>query len=286
MPISYKQLQRATVRQHDQADCGVACLQSILQYWGKTISMEQLRDWSGTNASGTTMLGLKQAAIQAGLLVEGYEADLDSLKTCEDICILHVVVNNSFYHYLVYWGYDEALQRYIISDPGKGLVEEYTAGELDEVWQSKTLLLFKPATEIPATENIRPASQWSWMWSFLQEDLNLLGMAVVIGVAIAILGISTAVFSQQLIDHILPNKDHLRLFSGIGLLLMLLLARGALGYVRQLFLLRQARDFNLRIVHYFFESLLHLPKTFFDNRRTGDLVARMHDTSRIQRTVS
>lgn len=286
MSIPYKQLQRATVRQHDQADCGVACLQSILQYWGKSISMEQLRDWSGTNASGTTMLGLKQAAIQAGILVEGYEADLDSLKICEDICILHVVVNNSFYHYLVYWGYDEALQRYIISDPGKGLVEEYTAGELDEVWQSKTLLLFKPANEVPAAENNRPASQWSWMWSFLQEDLNLLSMAVVIGVALAILGISTAVFSQQLIDHILPNKDYLRLFSGIGLLLTLLLARGALGYVRQLFLLRQARDFNLRIVRYFFESLLHLPKTFFDNRRTGDLVARMHDTSRIQRTVS
>ena len=285
MTIPYKQLQRATVRQHDQADCGVACLQTILKHWGKTISMEQLRDWSGTNASGTTMLGLKQAAIQTGLEVDGYEADLDSLKACTDICILHIVSNN-FYHYLVYWGYDEALQRYIISDPGKGTVEEYTAGELDDVWQSKTLLLFKLPADAPQVEENSPQSQWRWMWSFLQEDLNLLGMAVVIGVVLAILGISTAVFSQQLIDHILPNKDYVRLYGGISLLLVLLFARSALGYVRQLFLLRQARDFNLRIVQYFFESLLHLPKAFFDNRRTGDLVARMHDTSRIQRTVS
>ena len=36
----------------------------------------------------------------------------------------------------------------------------------------------------------------------------------------------------------------------------------------------------------FIKTLLHLPKRFFDSRKTGDLVARLNDTARIQRVVS
>jgi len=42
----------------------------------------------------------------------------------------------------------------------------------------------------------------------------------------------------------------------------------------------------VRIIDYFYSALLFLPKSFFDNRKTGDLVARMNDTQRIQRTIS
>ena len=42
----------------------------------------------------------------------------------------------------------------------------------------------------------------------------------------------------------------------------------------------------MRLIDYFYGSLLHLPKLFFDHRKTGELIARMNDTSRIQQTVS
>jgi ATP-binding cassette, subfamily C, bacteriocin exporter len=111
-------------------------------------------------------------------------------------------------------------------------------------------------------------------------------IAAVLGVVIAVLGLSTAIFSQKLIDKILPSHDALKLYTGIGLLLMLLLARSGMGYIRQLFLLRQSRDFNIRLIDYFYSSLLNLPKSFFDNRKTGELVARMNDTQRIQQTLA
>jgi ATP-binding cassette subfamily B protein len=76
------------------------------------------------------------------------------------------------------------------------------------------------------------------------------------------------------------------LFLGAGLLLLLLLARSGVQYLRSLLLLRQSFDFNLRIIDYFYGQLLELPKSFFDNRKTGDLIARMNDTQRIQRAVS
>jgi ATP-binding cassette subfamily B protein len=51
-------------------------------------------------------------------------------------------------------------------------------------------------------------------------------------------------------------------------------------------LLTQGRHFNVRIVDDFYKSLLSLPKSFFDSRRTGDFVARLNDTIRIQKVIS
>lgn len=49
--------------------------------------------------------------------------------------------------------------------------------------------------------------------------------------------------------------------------------------------MRQSRDFNTRTAGRFYDTLLYLPKPFFDNRKTGDLITRMNDTRRIQGTI-
>ena len=68
----------------------------------------------------------------------------------------------------------------------------------------------------------------------------------------------------------------------IGFILM---SRNVLSYLMSRFVISQGRDFNNRLINFFFNSLLFLPKSFFDNRKTGELVARMNDTRRIQETI-
>jgi len=100
------------------------------------------------------------------------------------------------------------------------------------------------------------------------------------------LGVSTALFSQKLVDDILPSRDQTRLWLGLALLATLLLARAGVGFLRGLLLTRQAQDFNNRIADGIFGALLRLPKPFFDSRATGEFVARLHDTRRIQHTLA
>ena len=56
----------------------LACLVSVIKYFGGTSTIEKIRKLSGTTQSGTSMLGLYQAANEYGLEATGYEA---SLKT-------------------------------------------------------------------------------------------------------------------------------------------------------------------------------------------------------------
>ncbi|MFP3507595.1 cysteine peptidase family C39 domain-containing protein, partial [Burkholderia sp. SIMBA_062] len=61
--------------QKDLTDCGVGCLQSLVRYYQGDISLETLREKSGTSKTGTTLLGLHQCAKAIGFDAEGCEAD-------------------------------------------------------------------------------------------------------------------------------------------------------------------------------------------------------------------
>lgn len=46
--LKSKSLQRTFVLQHDQSDCGVACMLSLIRYYGGSNTLEKLRELSGT----------------------------------------------------------------------------------------------------------------------------------------------------------------------------------------------------------------------------------------------
>lgn len=280
--LSHKHLQQTFTLQHDQSDCGVACLLSLIQYYGGSNHLEKLRELSGTTKQGTTLLGLFQAANQIGFLAEGNEADLQAIIDHKEPLILHVVIDERLQHYVVCYGYENG--KFIIGDPAKGITT-YTKEELERIWKSKTCLTLTPNKNFIKTE-IQSKNKKKWFLKLLKEDYRLISFSVLLGLAIAVLGMAMAIFSQKLIDDILPSKDFTKLITGIALVAFLLLIRVFFTALRDYFLIRQTKDFNNRIVDSFYSSLLNLPKPFFDTRKIGELVARLNDTQRVQRVIS
>lgn len=279
--INQKFISKTHILQHDQSDCGVACLLSLIQYYEGDNSLEKLRELSGTTRQGTTLLGLYQAAGQLGFEASGNEADIQALIDHKDPLILHVVIEDRLQHYIVCYGYEN--DKFIIGDPAKGIIN-YTKEDLSKIWKSKTCLTLKPSKNfLKASETKK--SKKDWFINLLKEDAQLLGISVVIGVGVALLGLAMAIFSQKLIDDILPSQNTQKLVTGIGLLAFLLLIRVGFSVLREFLLMKQSKDFNNRIIGKFYGSLLHLPKPFFDTRKIGELVARLNDTNRIQRVI-
>ena len=267
--------------QHDQSDCGVACLLSLIQYYQGTNALEKLRELSGTTRQGTTLLGLYQAANQIGFKAQGNEADIKALIDHKQPLILHVVIEEHLQHYIVCYGYENSV--FIIGDPAKGL-STYSKEDLSKIWKSKTCLTLTPTRDFIKATTIKKSKK-SWFIKLLKDDYQLLGISLVLGVVVALLGMAMAIFSQKLIDDILPSQNITKLITGIGLLAFLLLVRVGFASLREFFLIKQSKDFNNRIIDSFYSSLLHLPKPFFDTRKIGELVARLNDTNRIQRVI-
>ncbi|VDG81890.1 leukotoxin translocation ATP-binding protein LktB [Capnocytophaga ochracea] len=280
MPLSLKLIHKTFVLQHDQSDCGVACLLSLVQYYGGAHTLEELRSLSGTTVQGTTLLGLYQAANSIGFEAEGNEADIEVLKAYNAPLILHLTMGN-LEHYVVCYGFEKGI--FIIGDPAKGIIK-LSPQELNSLWRSKTCLTLTPTPQFKK-KTTQQKAQFKWFLNLIQKDVRLLLISGLLGTVIAVLGLAMAIFSQKLIDNILPSKDVSKLIQGVLLLTFLLLARIGISVVREYFLLLQAKDFNTCINEQFFSKLLHLPKFFFDTRKIGELVARLNDTQRIQRVI-
>lgn len=280
--LTTKQLLKSFELQHDQSDCGVACLLSLIKYYQGNSSLEKLRELSGTNKQGTTLLGLYQAANQLGFTAQGNEADIQALIDHEEPLILHVVIEDRMQHYLICYGFDS--NKFIIGDPAKGIVY-YSREELEKIWKSKTCLTLKPNKDFVKAKTTE-SSKKEWFLKLLKEDYKLISFSILLGLGISILGMAMAIFSQKLIDDILPSKDLNKLVTGVALVTFMLLIKVLFTALRDYFLIRQTKDFNNRIVDSFYTALLDLPKPFFDTRKIGDLVARLNDTQRVQRVIN
>lgn len=279
-----KKAKQTLVLQQDISDCGVACLLSSIRYFDGNNNLDNLRRLSGTDGMGTTLLGLCRGAENVGIDAEGFEAEIEHLINLKELSLLHLTLENDLEHFVLSYGYDTIKGKFLIGDPGKGIYY-MDETELTTLWKSKVLLTLIPNRNFIKTKTENTAKR-KWFISLLKDDYNILLSATFLGIVIAGLGLSTALFTQKLVDEIIPKQKINQMISGFGVLFILLIAKSSISFLRQLFLLQQTKDFNERINRNFIDKLLHLPKLFFDSRKTGDLISRLNDTMRIQRSVA
>ena len=275
-------IRKVSVLQHDSSDCGAACLVSAIKYYGGNSNIEKIRRLSGTNQTGSSLLGLYQAAKTHGMDANGYEASVKDIIEYDNILILHVTPEKGLEHYILCYGYESG--KFIIWDPAKGLTM-LSENDLEKIWLSRKCLGLSPNGSF-RYEKEDMKSKRRWVLKTVKPEKDLLLLSVIMGILISVLGLVMAVFTQKLIDKILPSGEIRVLLLASILVFILLSSKLILSAIRQFFLLTQGKSFNIRIVDDFYKSLLFLPKSFFDTRKTGDFVARMNDTTRIQRVIA
>jgi len=178
-------IRKTFARQIEQHDCGIACLQSLIRYYGGENTQQKLREQSGTTITGTTLLGLCQTAQNNGFDADGCEADINALIEHGEPVILHLLLEGNLQHYVVCYGIETKQNqiRFVIGDPAKGIVY-YTPEELERKWKSKVCLILKPNAAFIKKETI--AKQKSqWIKNLIKDDISILGLAAAIGIAIA-----------------------------------------------------------------------------------------------------
>lgn len=279
-----KLIQKTFSLQKDLTDCGAGCLQSLINYYGGSISMEILREKSGTSKTGTTLLGLQQCATAVGFDAEGCEADIQALIQHRAPVILHITADQKFEHYVICYSHHFSEDhQFLIGDPARGLVY-WTEDYLNEVWISKACLTLKPNEHFQKKTDTDTEKK-KWLKNLIKEDQEAIYTIILLGLLFTLSGMSMSIFSQKLIDDILPQKKIPLLVVSILFLGFLLFAKAVIQALREWHIIRQAKAFNERINRKFYGSLLHLPKMFFDTRKIGDFAVRLNDTQRIQTVI-
>ncbi|HEX6180128.1 MAG TPA: cysteine peptidase family C39 domain-containing protein, partial [Chitinophagaceae bacterium] len=274
--------------QHDQMDCGPACLAMICSHYGKKYTLQYLRENSFITREGVSLLGMTEAAQKIGFDTIPAKLTLESLYTSAKAfpCILHWEQK----HFVVLvkikrrLGSDKLV--YVIADPAHGYVS-LNEQQFKNAWQSDGemgVALF--LTPKDTFGDLQPPAERRITLTHILNYLRPYKRQMLLVFALLLLG-SCIMFvfpflTQRLIDQGVNGKN-LNVITVI-LLAQLVLYTGSITIeiIRNWLTLLVGTKISIHVISEYLKKILQLPLKFFDSKRTGDFNQRILDNQRIE----
>lgn len=262
--------------QQSPSDCGIACLVMIGNYWGKRLSVNQLRSIAYVDRNGSSIRGLTTAAESIGFATRPVKATLDKLAGQN----LPAIVHWEGKHYIVV--YEVKRDRVIVADPAIGQ-RTLTHAEFQTGWTGYTLLL-QPTVRL---KEAAEAKQSLWQFFELVKPHWLVLLEVFLAsLLIQLFGLVTPLFTQLLFDRVVVQRSTLTLTAvGLGLLIFSLF-RVIMNGLRQYLLFHTANRVDLALIVGFISHTFKLPLSFFESRYVGDITSRAQENRKIKRFLT
>lgn len=286
------------IGQQDMMDCGPTCLAMVCKYYKKAIPRQFLRERTEIGKEGVNMLGISEVAEEIGFRTQATQLSVDALSRDALLpCILHWDQN----HFVIL--YKVRKNKFYVADPKGGLIE-YASAEFKDHWVSIrnkgieegiALLLeptpflqdFEPSLEdtdgVRDTKNINTEGvTLGQIFEYILPHKKLVFQLFFGLGAVSLIQLLLPFLTQNLVD-IGINTSNIH-FIYIILLAQLALITGRLviEFIRGWALLHISSRINLSILSDFFIKLMKLPVSFFDSKKTGDIMQRMNDHQRIE----
>ena len=270
---------RNYVAQVDEMDCGVAALAMILKNYGSTTSLAYLRNIAKTSLEGTTALGLVKTAEKLGFETKAIQADM-SLFDVQDLplpFIVHVTKNGDLQHFYVV--VKTSKTHVVIADPDPTVAVISMSKERFESEWSGVALFFAPKSEYKPVKQDK-GSLWGFIPSLLKQRRLVINI-VLAAVLITIISICGSYFLQAVIDTYIPNNMHSTLaVVAIGLIVFYTF-QAIFTYAQNFLLAVLGQRLSIEIILGYIRHVFELPMSFFATRRTGEIVSRFTDASKI-----
>jgi ATP-binding cassette, subfamily C, bacterial len=270
------------VAQQNQGDCGAACLATIAKYYQRTITLNRVREAVGTGQTGTTLLGLKRGAEALGFNARSIRASPEILHHFGKIP-LPAVIHWKGYHWVVL--YQKRGKQYVIADPAVG-IRRLSQRELMEGWLDWTMLLLEPDLDHFTEQPGEKGSSIGLFFKRVGRYRTLLIQVLLLNGFLGLLSLASPFLMQILTDDVLVRGDtELLTTMAIAVSLMTLIS-SSLRFVQSNLIANFAQRLELGLVLEFGRQILRLPLTYYESRRSGEIVRRLHDVREINQFVS
>ena len=277
--------------QLDSADCGPSCLRMIARHYGRTYTLETLRERCFITREGVSMLGISDAAESIGMRSIGVKISVEQLaKDAILPCILHW----NQHHFVVLYKvsrHRKGGHRFHIADPASQKAV-FRQEELERCWLAKKengedvgmALLLEPGPDFMAYEDEKRSARRDlfffirYLLPYKRQFLQLI-IGMFLGM---ILQIIFPFLTQSLVDVGIRSAD-------LGFVSLILIAQLALflsqlgmGFIRSWILLHVNSRVDITLISDFLMKLMRLPLRYFDTKNTGDIMQRIGDHGRIK----
>lgn len=267
------------VLQHDETDCGAACISIILKYYGKTVPLRRIRTACGTDSVGTSGYGIVKGTERFGLSSKGLMSpEKDKISDIPLPAIFHV--REKVEHYVVVY---RISKKYVfISDPADGLrkmpLEDFMAW-----WTGVFFIIFPSGDFEKGNENRGLLLRFAYL---LKPHKKLVSEVLIASLLLSLFGVFISFYFRFLIDEVLYSQVRSTLNLCSICYLVVIIFQTLIEYSRSQIILFLGTKIDVSLLSDFFNHLLHLPLSFFSSRKTGEILSRINDAETVKNAVS
>ena len=270
--------------QLDITDCGPTCLRIISKYYGKSLSIDHIRNLSNKTRIGTSLLGLNEAAEKLGYKTLGVKTKFEELL---DGSLCPCIVFWEQKHFVVV--YKVTKNKIYVSDPGQGLVV-YSHREFKKYWTGNSnndegiLLLLEPTDSFFSLEESKEKekSSFDFLSKYLfkyRHNVFQLIIGLVLG---SFLQLIFPFLTQAIIDVGIQQNNLDFIYLILFAQLFIFIGMISIEVLRRIILMHISSRINIQLLSDFFSKIFSLPISYYDTRVTGDILQRINDHSRIE----
>jgi ATP-binding cassette subfamily B protein len=306
------------VRQHDQKDCGAACLATIARDYGHKAPLAYYRNLTKTDSNGINIFGLVDAMQQLEFEAEAYEVTMNDLLHNEEITfplIARIISEQNMNHFVVINNIKHG--KLLISDPAKGKTT-YSFSDFQQVFTGYIVTCMPSENFVPKVEESKTIL---FLRQLMKDNHTCILLACILSLIITGCGILFS-YGIQYEFETLENQEILisqygeinletleqehengetseeeyislyylaenvlwlreNLYQLILLLGTVVIIQLLLGYIRQRITVRIAAHVSRKTLTKVTETILHMPQSHLDNWKSGDLIMRYTDAETI-----
>ncbi len=274
-------------KQLDAMDCGPTALRIVAQYYGKTYTLQTLREKAFSTREGVSLLSISNAAEQLGFRTRGVRISYDTLMESSQLpCIVHWNQN----HFVVVY---KITEKFVwVSDPAHGLLK-YSKDDFMKRWASDKLddtpvgvaLLLEPSPDFYNIEDEKKKvdkTSFKFLIHYVKPYKKLIFQLIIGMAAGSLIQLVFPFLTQAIVDVGINTKDVNFIVIILIAQLALFFGRAGIEFIRSWILLHLSTRVNISIISDFLIKLMKLPISFFDIKMTGDLLQRINDHHRIE----
>src|SRR5690606_35178671 len=205
----------------------------------------------------------------------------DDLQGLPLPAIAHVVVKGLLHHYVVI--YAVTANRIQLMDPATGKLEWLEISRFNESWSGVLVILSPQEGFKTGSEKMGILSRFNYL---LRPHRSILFQVVLGAMMFTLLGLSTAIFLQKIVDYVIPDGNR-NLLNLLGVaMIAILVVKVLLNHAQVLLTIKTGQQIDSRLILGYYKHLLKLPQHFFDNMRVGEIISRMNDAVKIRAYIN
>lgn len=278
------------IRQHDSSDCACACIATIAQYFGKRIPLSVIRELMDVSKEGANIYEMCMAAEKIGLSSEALikEEEFDESKLSFP-CIAHVYQEDGMGHFIVL--YKIKRNELIIADPAVGIIKidrkkffESIFSEASPYIWTGVITTLKPNDRFACNNKTFPKRTNSYINILISEKKKVFKIILFSIVALAI-SIVTSFYFGVIVDKLIPYRLVYTLLLYTILMIVLLLIKIVVDWIRAKESLEMSKAISMQLCLNYYSHVIKLPLSFFDSRKSGEIISRFQDANQIQEAL-